>query len=325
MHRKKISLIGSSDISSYIAQLILLKIITPLDIILVDIIENLVKGTAMDLEHSATIFGIDVKIKGTNDLINIKDSDIIVIAVGILRKPGMTNNDLLEVNGKIITSIGLAIKNFSPNSFVICVTNPLDLMTNILQDYSNLKNNKIIGVAGSLNAARFKTLLAKKFNVSVNDIIVTLLGSNSYDIIPILTLTNIAGFDLNFLLKTKKITKNELIKLIEETKQSENNIITLLGEKISYHTIASGIIEIIDSFLLNKKKILSCSVNLNNTCYNIKNDIFYSIPVKIGNNGVEEIIKINLNIEEQKLFDYAITCNMTLKKNWHLIKSNLNI
>ena len=325
MLRKKISLIGSSDLSSYIAQLILLKIITPLDLILVDVVENFVKGTVMDLEHSATIFGIDVKIKGTNDLINIKDSTIIIIAVGILRKPGMTNNDLLEVNGQIMRSIGLAIKNFSPNSFVICITNPLDLMTNIVQDYASLKNNKIIGLAGSLNAARFKTLLAKKFNVSVNDIIVTLLGSNNYDIIPILNLTNISGFDLNFLLQNKKITENELIKLIDETKQSENNIITLLGEKLSYHTTASGIIEIIDSFLLDKKKILSCSVNLNNTYYNIKNDIFYSIPVKIGNNGVEEIIKINLTIKEQKLFDYAITCNMHLKKNWQLIKTNLNI
>lgn len=323
MSRKKISLIGSGNIGSTLAHLCLLKGLG--DIVLFDVAEGMPLGKALDLSQCGPIEGKDINIKGTNKYEDIENSDVIIVTAGIPRKPGMSRDDLLEINGKIMKTVGEGIKKFSPNSFVICITNPLDVMVGVLQHYSGISDNMIVGMAGVLDSARFRTFLAWKFNVSVNDVNAFVLGGHGDSMVPLTKISNISGITLDNLVKLNKITKDELNAIVERTKKGGGEIVTLLKTGSAYYAPATSAILMAESYLLDKKQILPCAVKITNQQYGITEQIFVGVPAKIGINGVEEIIEITLTNEEKTILDYSINSVIELNKSWNLLKDKLGI
>lgn len=323
MSRKKISLIGSGNIGSTLAHLCLLKGLG--DVVLFDVVEGMPLGKALDLSQCGPIEGKDICVKGTNKFEDIENSDVIIVTAGIPRKPGMSRDDLLEINGKIMKSVGEGIKKFSPKSFVICITNPLDVMVGVLQYYSGLPDNMIVGMAGVLDSARFRTFLAWKFNVSVNDVNAFVLGGHGDSMVPLTKISNISGITLDNLVKLNKITKDELTAIVERTKKGGGEIVTLLKTGSAYYAPASSAILMAESYLLDKKQILPCAAKLVNNEYGVKEAIFVGVPAKIGINGIEEIIEINLTDEEKTILDYSVSSVIELNKSWNLLKDKLGI
>ncbi|HIH2762447.1 MAG TPA: malate dehydrogenase [Candidatus Azoamicus sp. MARI] len=323
MFRKKISLIGSGNIGSTLAHLCLLKGLG--DVVLFDIVEGMPNGKALDLAQCGPVEGFDFNIIGTNRYEDIKDSDVVIVTAGIPRKPGMSRDDLLEINGKVMKSVGENIKKFCPKAFVICITNPLDVMVGVLQHYSDLPDNKIVGMAGVLDSARFRTFLAWKFKVSVNDVNAFVLGGHGDSMVPLTKLSNIAGITLDNLLKINKITSEELNSIVERTKQGGGEIVALLKTGSAYYAPATSAIAMAESYLLDKKRIMPCAVKITNGQYGISDKIFVGAPVKIGSNGIEDIIEVSLTDSEKEILDYSVNCVRDLNKSWNTIKNNLKI
>ncbi len=323
MFKKKISLIGSGNIGSTLAHLSLLKGLG--DVVLFDIVEGMPSGKALDLSQCGPVEGFDFNIIGTNRYEDIADSDVVIVTAGIARKPGMSRDDLLEINGKVMKSVGENIKKFCPNAFVICITNPLDVMVGVLQHYSNLPDNMIVGMAGVLDSARFRTFLAWKFKVSVNDVNAFVLGGHGDSMVPLTKLSNIAGITLDNLLKINKITSEELNSIVERTKQGGGEIVALLKTGSAYYAPATSAIAMAESYLLDKKRILPCAVRITNSQYGISDNIFVGVPVKIGSKGVEEIVEVPLTDKEKEILDYSVNCVRDLNKSWNTIKNNLKI
>lgn len=323
MSRKKISLIGAGNIGSTLAHLCLLKGLG--DVVLFDVVEGMPLGKALDLSQCGPIEGKDISVKGTNKFEDIENSDVIIVTAGIPRKPGMSRDDLLEINGKIMKTVGEGIKKFSPKSFVICITNPLDVMVGVLQHYSGLPDNMIVGMAGVLDSARFRTFLAWKFNVSVNDVNAFVLGGHGDSMVPLTKISNISGITLDNLVKLNKITKDELNAIVERTKKGGGEIVTLLKTGSAYYAPATSAVLMAESYLLDKKQILPCAVKIRNQEYGIQDQIFVGVPAKIGANGVEEVIEMNLTNEEKTILDYSINSVIELNKSWNLLKDKLGI
>ncbi|HIH2763072.1 MAG TPA: malate dehydrogenase [Candidatus Azoamicus sp.] len=323
MFRKKISLIGSGNIGSTLAHLSLLKGLG--DVVLFDIVEGMPSGKALDLAQCGPVEGFDFNVIGTNRYEDIKDSDVVIVTAGIARKPGMSRDDLLEINGKVMKSVGENIKKFCPNAFVICITNPLDVMVGVLQHYSDLPDTMIVGMAGVLDSARFRTFLAWKFKVSVTDVNAFVLGGHGDSMVPLTKLSNISGITLDNLLKINKITSDELNSIVERTKQGGGEIVALLKTGSAYYAPATSAIAMAESYLLDKKRILPCAVKITNSQYAISDKIFVGVPVKIGSKGVEEIIEVPLTDKEKEILDYSINCVRDLNKSWNTIKNNLKI
>ncbi len=319
MSRRKISLIGAGNVGGTLAHLILLKNFG--DIILFDIIDGLPQGKALDLSQCTSIIGHDIKILGTNKYEDIKNSDLIIVSAGIARKPGMSRDDLLEINSYVMKTVGEKIKLYSPNAFIICLTNPSNVMINILQEYSAIRDNKIVGMAGVLALGRFKTQLASFFNISVNDVNAFILGSHDDSMIPLTELSSIFGITLTNLIKAKKITQNDLNLIIDKTKKSGSEIVSLLKGS-AYYAPASAAIAIAEAYLLDKKKILPCVVKLTQGEYSSTEPIFFSVPAKIGSKGVEDIIKQPLTTDEKKKLEYCFIYVSELNNIWKNIKSN---
>ncbi len=322
MFRRKISLIGSGNIGSTLAHLSLLKGLG--DVVLFDIVDGLSLGKALDLAQCAPIEGYDFNIKGTNKYNDIKGSDVIIVTAGVTRKPGMSRDDLLEINGIVMKSVGEGIKKFAPEAFVICVTNPLDIMVGVLQYYSDLADNMIVGMAGVLDSARFKTFLSWKLNISVNDMNVFILGGHGDTMVPLTKLSNVSGISLDNLVKINKITDSDLNSIIKRTMFGGDEIISLLKTNSAYYAPAASAISMAESFLLDKKKILLCTVRISNGEYGVLESIFVSVPVKIGATGVE-IIEVPVNDLERKNLDYSINSVVELNKSWKIIKDRLGL
>lgn len=323
MVRKKISLIGSGNIGSTLAHLALLKNLG--DVVLFDIVDGMPSGKALDLSQCGPIEGFDFNVKGTSDYSDIRDSDVIIVTAGIPRKPGMSRDDLLEINGKVMKSVGENIKKYSPNAFVICITNPLDVMVGVLQYYSNIADNMIVGMAGVLDSARFRTFLSWKFNVSVNDVNAYVLGGHGDTMVPLIKLSNIAGVTLDNLVKLGKITESDLNLIVDRTKKGGGEIVSLLKTGSAYYAPATSAILMAESYLLDKKRILPCAAKLSNGEYGVSDQIFVGVPVKIGNKGVEEIIEVSLTNEEKNVLNYSIEAVIDLNKSWSVIKHKLGI
>ena len=299
---KKISLIGAGNIGTILAYDISRKNLG--DIVLIDKVDGLAEGKCLDLSQSLAVDEIDLSIKGSTDISDIKDSDAIIITAGIPRKPGMSRDDLIETNFKVMESIGEAIKKYSPKSFVICVTNPLDAMVWSLKKITGLKKNMILGMAGILDSARFKFFLSELLNISICNIDTMVLGGHGDTMVPLLDYTTVSGIPLNNYIKLNGVNEKEIEKIVERTRTGGGEIVALMKNSSAFFSPAVSAIEMLESFLNNQKKILPCSAYLDGE-YNIK-DLCVGVPVCIGSNGIEKIIELNLKKSEKLQFKKSV-------------------
>ena len=302
MTKPKISLIGSGQIGGTLAHLIALKELG--DVVLFDVAEGIAKGKALDLSQSTAIDGLNVNITGTNNYNDTSNSDVIIITAGVPRKPGMTRDDLLGINLKIIKQVAEGIKETSPNAFVICITNPLDVIVMALQKYSGLPKNKVIGMAGVLDTSRFKFFLSQELNVPISEVDSFVLGGHGDTMVPVPNRTTVSGKPLLDFVKEGKISEEKLNEIIDRTRNGGAEVVKLLETGSAFYGPAASGIEMAESYLKNLKKTLPCAAHLNGQ-YGVK-DLYVGVPVIIGSNGIEEVVELTLDDEEKKYFDISI-------------------
>jgi len=300
---KKITLIGAGQIGGTLAHLIGLKKLAG-EVVLFDVASGIAKGKALDIAQSSSVDGFDVKFSGTDNYEDIKDSDVIIITAGIPRKPGMSRDDLLGINLKIIKQVSEGIKKYSPNSFVICITNPLDVMVMALQKYSKLPANKVVGMAGILDSSRFKLFLSLEFNVPVKDIETLVMGGHGDTMVPLPRFTKISGKSLDQLIDDGKISKERLEEIVQRTRDGGAEIIKFLEKGSAFYAPAASGVEMAESYLKNLKKLLPCAAYLNGE-YGV-DKIYAGVPVIIGSKGVEKIEEFQLNELEKREFENSI-------------------
>lgn len=299
---KKISLIGAGQIGGTLAHLAALKELG--NIVLFDVADGLAKGKALDIAQSAGVSGFDVSITGTNNYEDTANSDVIIITAGVPRKPGMTRDDLLGTNLKIIKQVSDGIKTTSPDAFVICITNPLDVIVMALQKYTQFKTNKVVGMAGILDSSRYKYFLSKELKVKISDIKCMVLGGHGDTMVPILGNTKVGGQSLADLIKKGKISKSKVEEIVKKTRNGGAEIVKFLKTGSAFYAPAASGIEIAESYLKDQKKELPCAVYLNGE-YGFSN-LYAGVPVVIGKNGVEKIIQLELDEQEKNNFNYSV-------------------
>ena len=302
MTKPKISLIGAGQIGGTLAHLIALKELG--DVVLFDVAEGIAKGKALDLSQSTAIDGLNVSITGTNNYNDTSNSDVIIITAGVPRKPGMTRDDLLGINLKIIKQVADGIKDTSPNAFVICITNPLDVIVMALQKYSGLPKNKVIGMAGVLDTSRFKFFLSQELNVPISEVDSFVLGGHGDTMVPVPNRTTVSGKPLLDFVKEGKISEEKLNEIIDRTRNGGAEVVKLLETGSAFYGPAASGIEMAESYLKNLKKTLPCAAHLNGQ-YGVK-DLYVGVPVVIGSNGIEEVVELSLDDNEKRYFDISI-------------------
>ena len=300
--KKKISLIGAGQIGGTLAHLISIKELA--DVVLFDVVEGVAKGKALDIAQSTSVEGFNISLIGTSDYKDTRNSDVIIITAGIPRKPGMTRDDLLETNLKIIKQVAAGIKKTSPNAFVICITNPLDVIVMALQKYSGFPTNKVIGMAGILDSSRFKYFLSQEMKVPVKNIKTLVLGGHGDSMVPMPSHTTVDGKSLKQLLTENKITKEKLGVIIDRTRKGGGEINKLLEKGSAFYAPATSGVEMAESYIKNLKKTLPCAAYLNGQ-YGVKN-LYAGVPVVIGDCGVEKIVEIKLEDKEKENFEISI-------------------
>ena len=298
----KISLIGAGNIGGTLAHLLALKKLG--DITLIDVVTGMPQGKALDLSQSSAVEGFTGSIEGTNDFSKMKGSDVIIITAGLPRKPGMSRDDLLEINGKIIKKIALDIKKYAPKAFVICITNPLDAMVYVLQKYSKLPKNMCVGMAGVLDSSRMKYFLSDALKVSVNDVETFVLGGHGDDMVPLINYTTIGGVPLIDFIKLKKFPYSKIEKIVDRTRMGGGEIVKLLKNGSAFYAPASSAIQMAEAFLLNQKKLLPCAAYINGQ-YGLKN-MYMGVPTIIGNKGIEKIIEVKLTAKEKLMLKKSV-------------------
>jgi len=313
--KKKISLIGAGQIGGTLAHLISIKELG--NVVLFDVAEGIAKGKALDIGQSASVDGFDINLKGTDNYEDIKDSDVIIITAGVPRKPGMTRDDLLGTNLKIIKQVAEGVKKNSPNSFIICITNPLDIIVMAFQKYSGLPTNKVVGMAGILDTSRFKYFLSKELKVPVKNIECIVLGGHGDTMVPMLNHTFVDGKPLNQLIKKDKIDD-----LVERTRKGGAEIVKYLEKGSAFYAPAASGVEMAEAYIKNLKKTLPCAAFLNGE-YNQEN-VYAGVPVIIGNNGVEKIVELTLDKDETKNLNISIEAVKELYKTACKIDPDLN-
>ena len=295
---RKISLIGAGNIGSILAFSITRKKLG--NIVLIDKLKGLAKGKCLDLSQSLSIENLNSKIVGTDNISEIKNSDAIIITAGLPRKPGMSRDDLIETNFSIMNEIGNAIKKYSPNAFVICITNPLDAMVWSLKKITKIKKNMIVGMAGILDSARLKFFLSEELKVSMDCIETMVLGGHGDTMVPLTRFTSIGGVPLNEFIKNSKVSKKKIDNIILRTRNGGGEIVALMKHSSAFFSPAISAIEMLESYFLDQKKILPCSAYLDGE-YGVK-DLFVGVPVIIGKGGIEKIIELKLlNSEKTQL------------------------
>ena len=298
----KISLIGAGNIGGTLAHLLALKKLG--NITLIDVVTGMPQGKALDLSQSSAVEGFTGSIEGTNDFSKMKGSDVIIITAGLPRKPGMSRDDLLEINGKIIKKIALDIKKYAPKAFVICITNPLDAMVYVLQKYSKLPKNMCVGMAGVLDSSRMKYFLSDALKVSVNDVETFVLGGHGDDMVPLINYTTIGGVPLIDFIKLKKFPYSKIEKIVDRTRMGGGEIVKLLKNGSAFYAPASSAIQMAEAFLLNQKKLLPCAAHINGQ-YGLKN-MYMGVPTIIGNKGIEKIIEVKLTAKEKLMLKKSV-------------------
>jgi len=298
----KISLIGAGNIGGTLAHLLALKKLGNIN--LIDVVTGMPQGKALDLSQSSAVEGFTGSIEGTNDFSKMKGSDVIIITAGLPRKPGMSRDDLLEINGKIIKKIALDIKKYAPKAFVICITNPLDAMVYVLQKYSKLPKNMCVGMAGVLDSSRMKYFLSDALKVSVNDVETFVLGGHGDDMVPLINYTTIGGVPLIDFIKLKKFPYSKIEKIVDRTRMGGGEIVKLLKNGSAFYAPASSAIQMAEAFLLNQKKLLPCAAYINGQ-YGLKN-MYMGVPTIIGNKGIEKIIEVKLTAKEKLMLKKSV-------------------
>ena len=310
MARRKIALIGAGNIGGTLAHLIGLKQLG--DVVLFDIADGLPQGKALDIAESTPVEGVDINYLGTKSYSKIKGADVVIVTAGIARKPGMSRDDLIEINTNVIKSVGYGIKKFAPNAFVICITNPLDVIVMALQKYSGLATHKIVGMAGILDSSRFKYFLSTELNVPITDVETLVLGGHGDTMVPLPNHTTVGEKSLSILLKENKITKEKLNSIIDRTRKGGAEIVKHLEKGSAFYAPAASGVEMAESYLKDLKKKLPCAAYLNGE-YGFKN-LYAGVPVVIGKKGVEKIIEIDLSDLEKEQLNSSIKSVQDLYK-----------
>ena len=307
---KKISLIGAGQIGGTLAHLIGLKEFVD-EVVLFDVISGVAKGKALDIAQSSSVDGFNVKFSGTDNYKDIKNSDVIIITAGVPRKPGMSRDDLLGINLKIIKQVAEGIKKNAPSAFVICITNPLDVMVMAFQKYSGLPTNKVVGMAGILDSSRFKLFLSQELKVPVKEIEAMVMGGHGDTMVPLPRFTKVSGKPLLDLVKEGKLSSERLEEINQRTRDGGAEIVKYLEKGSAFYAPAASGVQMAEAYLKDEKKLLPCAVQLNGE-YGVKN-IFAGVPVIIGKNGVEQIEEISLDEKEKSQFMHSIDA---VKKLW---------
>jgi malate dehydrogenase len=302
MARKKIALIGAGMIGGTLAHLIGLKELG--DVIVFDIVEGVPGGKGLDISQAGAIEGFDAKIKPANAYAEIEGADVVIITAGVPRKPGMSRDDLLGINIKVMDQAGAGIKKYAPNAFVIVITNPLDAMVWALQKACGLPKNKVIGMAGILDTGRFRTFLAEEMKVSVEDVTALVLGGHGDDMVPIARYSTVAGIPLPDLVKMGWLKQERLDAIIDRTRKGGGEIVNLLKTGSAFYAPASSAIQMAESYLKDKRRVLPCAAFLNGE-YGVKG-MYVGVPVVIGANGIEKIVEIDLNAAERMMFQKSV-------------------
>jgi malate dehydrogenase len=303
MARAKIALIGAGQIGGTLAHLIGLKELG--DVVIFDVVEGVPEGKALDIAESSPIAGFDAKLVGTSGYAAIKGADVCIVTAGVPRKPGMSRDDLIEINLKVMEQVGAGIKKYAPKAFVICITNPLDAMVWALQKFSGLPKEKVVGMAGVLDSARFRYFLASEFDVSVEDVTAFVLGGHGDTMVPLTRYSTIAGIPLTDLVKMGWITKERLEEIVQRTRDGGAEIVSLLKTGSAFYAPAHSAIAMAESYLRDKKRVLPCAVSLKGE-YDVT-DRYIGVPVVIGAKGVERVIEIDLNKNERAMFEKSVS------------------
>ena len=302
MARHKISLIGAGNIGGTLAVLAGLKELG--DITLFDIAEGIPQGKALDIAQSSPIEGFNAAVTGANDYAALADSDVVIVTAGVARKPGMSRDDLIGINTKVMNQVGVGIKNHCPNAFVICITNPLDVMVGVLQRASGLPAAKVVGMAGVLDSARFRLFLAEEFNVSVEDVTAFVLGGHGDTMVPLVRYSAVAGIPVPDLIKMGWSSDARIAEIVQRTRDGGAEIVGLLKTGSAFYAPASSAIEMADAYLKDKKRLLPCAAYVDGA-YGL-DGLYVGVPVIIGAGGIERIVEIDLNADEQAMFDKSV-------------------
>ena len=302
MARKKIALVGSGQIGGTLAHLAGLKELG--DIVLFDIADGVPQGKGLDIAESSPVDGFDAACKGASSYEAIAGADVVIVTAGVPRKPGMSRDDLLGINLKVMEAVGAGIKQYAPRAFVICITNPLDAMVWALQKFSGISPKKIVGMAGVLDSARFRYFLAEEFKVSVKDVSAMTLGGHGDDMVPMVRYSTVAGIPLPDLVKMKWTTQERLDAIVERTRKGGGEIVNLLKTGSAFYAPAAAAIAMAESYLKDQKRVLPCAAHLANG-YGVK-DMFVGVPIVIGEKGVERIVKLRMRADEKEAFAKSV-------------------
>ncbi|HUK58504.1 MAG TPA: malate dehydrogenase [Stellaceae bacterium] len=308
MARNRIALIGAGQIGGTLALLSGLKELG--DVVLCDVVEGVPQGKSLDLVEASPVEGFDARITGSNDYAAIKGADIVIVTAGVPRKPGMSRDDLIGINAKIVQQVGTAIKQNAPEAFVICITNPLDVMVMVMRDATGLPHNRVVGMAGVLDSARFRYFLAEEFQVSVEDVSAFVLGGHGDLMVPLVRYATVAGIPIPDLIKMGWTTADKIEKIVQRTRDGGGEIVNLLKTGSAFYAPASSAIAMAESYLRDKKRVLPCAAWLTGQ-YGVK-DLYVGVPVVIGAKGVERIVELQLNPDERAGFDKSVAAVKSL-------------
>ncbi|SEH28949.1 malate dehydrogenase [Magnetospirillum fulvum] len=301
MARKKIALVGSGNIGGTLAHLIGLKELG--DVVLFDVVEGVPQGKGLDIQESTPVEGVDVRYTGANDYAAIKGADVVIVTAGVARKPGMSRDDLVGINLKVMKAVGEGIRANCPDAFVICITNPLDVMVWALQHFSGVPANRIVGMAGVLDSARFRTFLAEEFNVSVEDVTAFVLGGHGDTMVPLVRYSTVAGIPLPDLVKMGWTTQERLDAIVQRTRDGGAEIVNLLKTGSAFYAPAASAVAMAESYLKDKKRVMPVATLVKGGTYGQPDDVFVGVPVVLGEGGVERVVEINLDAAEQAAFN----------------------
>ena len=318
---KKISLIGAGQIGGTLAHLISIKEIVD-EVVLFDVASGLAKGKALDIAQSSSVDGFNVKFSGTDNYEDIKNSDVIIITAGVPRKPGMSRDDLLGINLKIIKQVAEGVKTHAPNAFVICITNPLDVMVMAFQKFSGLPTKKVVGMAGILDTSRFKLFLSLELNVPVNEIDAMVMGGHGDTMVPLPRFTKVSGKPLLDLVKEGKISEERLESINQRTRDGGAEIVKYLEKGSAFYAPAAAGVEMAEAYLKDQKKLLPCAAHLHGE-YGV-NNVYAGVPVIIGKDGIEKIEEINLDEKEKSEFNNSVEAVIKLWEAASKIDPSLN-
>jgi len=320
MARKKIALIGAGNIGGTLAHLAALKSLG--DIVLFDVVEGVPQGKALDLTQCAPVEGFDAKIIGTNDYADIAGADVIIVTAGVARKPGMSRDDLLGINLKVMKSVGEGIKANAPDAFVICITNPLDAMVWALREFSGLPAEKVVGMAGVLDSSRFSAFLAEEFQVSIKDVTSFVLGGHGDTMVPVIEYSTVSGIPVPDLIKMGRSTQEKIDAIIKRTRGGGGEIVALLKTGSAFYAPATSAISMAESYLYDQKRVLPAAVNLTGQ-YGVDN-LYVGVPVVIGAGGVEQVVEIALSDEAKANLDVSVDAVKELLVACKAIDPSLN-